>query len=353
MANNNTNQKTRAYFFKPLIQKFFVYMALTGAFLQYQNCSGMTESFEYAEPSSSAKPVETPVENPHRKTFTKILTTKKEQLDMLLVIDNSGSMRPKSTQLAERLEGFVNLLENSSIDWQMCLTTTDSNDNGQHISWVGGNSGYILKKSSGRLNKIFIDTIASLFSSSYGRSSVEKGIRAMNFSVKDKSSNCYRDKAALSVIVISDEDEASFGISSRFYDKKINSPESFIQTVRNNFSPGKRLSVNSIVVVPGGLIKEGTWEKVGKEYIRLSNLTGGSVQDIGLNDYTIALDDIYKKIYQSLNGYTLSCAPKGKPKVTVDDRDYSRYVTVVDNRIIFDTAVTGPATIRGTYYCGG
>ena len=125
-------------------------------------------------------------------------------------------------------------------------------------------------------------------------------------------------------------------------------PQSFIQTVKDNFSPGKRLTVNSIVktnsLSPGF--------PIGHEYIKLSNLTGGSVQDIGLNDYTIALDDIYKKINQSLSRFLLSCLPTSKPTVTVDDRDYP-HVTVGGNQFFFNPVVEGPATICGSYFCCG
>ena len=287
-----------------------------------------------------------------KKTLYKKLTatedtTKNNQLDMLLVIDDSGSMQYESSMLAAKLNGFVNKLKNSGIDWQMCVTTTSvgvyngrKGDDGRPIPWRGGNSGYILKKNSGNLNQIFIDTIGYLYTYSryvggvrISRFNREEGIKAMNLSVQDNSrSNCYRDKAALSVILISDEDESDSG--------PLNTPESFIQTVKDNFSPGKRLTVNSIVE---------TW---AQEYIKLSNLTGGSVQGIGLNDYTIALNDIHKKINQSLSGLPLACVPTGKPTVTVDGRDYP-HVTVSGNQLFFNPAVQGPATIRGSYFCCG
>ena len=294
-----------------------------------------------------------------KKTLYKKLTatedTTNRQLDMLLVIDDSVSMNSFSSKLAAKLEGFVNKLKNSGIDWQMCVTTTSADDfdfhakkgdNGRPIQWQGGNSGYILKKNSGNLNQIFIDTIDYLYVPRYvggvlfGNSPREEGIKAMNLSVQDNfRSNCYRDKAALSVILISDEDESGSG--------PLNTPESFIQTVKDNFSPGKRLTVNSIVQTNSRF----SWTTIGEEYIKLSNLTGGSVQDIGLNDYTIALNDIHKKIDQSLSGLPLACVPTGKPTVTVDGRDYP-HVTVSGNQLFFNPAVEGPATIRGSYCCG-
>ena len=314
-----------------------------------------------------------------KKTFTKTLTedTNSNQLDMLLVIDDSVSMRNDSSRLAAKLNGFVNKLKNSNIDWQMCLTTTSAESidftdpkgishsfggyYGLPILWGGENSDYILKKNSGNLNQIFKDTIGYLYDHyplhGIGGSPLEEGIKSMNLSVqRNNLYNCYRDKAALAVILISDEDEGSFSDYTLEY---LNTPQSFIQTVKNSFSPRKRLTVNSIVV-KDELCKEqqrrglrvGATADIGQEYITLSNLTGGSVQSICQNDYTIALNDIHKKINQSLSGLPLACVPTGKPTVTVDYRDYP-HVTVSGNQLFFNPVVQGPATIRGSYFCCG
>ena len=311
-----------------------------------------------------------------RKTLYKKLTatedTTNNQLDMLLVIDDSGSMSDDSSRLATKLNGFVNKLKNSGIDWQMCVTTTSAEDYqdddgkrkgdyGRPIQWQGGNSGHILRKNSGNLNQIFIDTIYYLYYTPrsvggvpIGGSAIEEGIKAMNLSVQDNSrSNCYRDKAALSVIVISDEKEGSFPDYTLEY---LNTPQSFIQTVKNNFSPGKRLTVNSIVVKDSLCQQQQGGETVagiGHEYIELSNLTGGSVQSICQSDYSIALNDIHNKIDQSLSGLPLACVPTSKPTVTVDYRDYTHNVTVSGNQLFFNPIVQGPATIRGSYFCCG
>ena len=310
------------------------------------------------------------------KTLTEDTTANNNKLDVLLIIDDSPSMYADARKLAVKLKGFVDHLKNSNIDWQMCIATTSVDDDlgqieasngksgygyygehgehGEPIRWQGGNSDHILKKNSGDLNQIFIDTIDYLFDNTHhktGRSRYEKGIKAMNFSIQeDNNNNCYRDKAALSVIVISDEDES---------DRK-NTPQSFIETVENTFSPGKRLTVHSIVVTDEQCTIEQYGPEdsklnhtfIGKKYMDLSNLTGGSIQSICLNDYTAALNDIYKKIDQSLDGISLSCVPTDKPTITVNGRDYTPYVVVGgDNQLFFDPPVQAPATVSGNYYC--
>ena len=189
-----------------------------------------------------------------KKTFTKKVEQYDNQLDILLVIDDSGSMYKDSSRLATKLKTFVDRLKNSNIDWQMCVTSTDTEYyQGRPIQWKvdtkykpskSEESNHILKKNSGDLNQIFVDTMRFIGA---GFNSDEQGIKAMNLSVQDNDrSNCYRDKAALSVIVISDEDERSVGgnksLSPKDYERlgPLNTPQSFIKTVKDSFSPRKR-----------------------------------------------------------------------------------------------------------------
>ena len=372
----NTNACPPTYNWKPNSYSSCTKQCGGGTQTRSLSCIRSTDNATVANAhcSASAKPQIERVCNTQaatRKTLYKKLTatedTTNNQLDMLLVIDDSGSMYDDSSRLAAKLNGFVNKLKNSGIDWQMCVTTTSAEDYqndilgirkgnyGRPISWRGGNSGYILKRNSGDLNQIFIDTIDYLYHPRYvggvriGGSFTEEGIKAMNLSVQDNSrSRCYRDKAALSVILISDENENQHTTIN----SHLKTPQSFIQTVKDNFSPGKRLTVNSIVVKDELCKKQQGTATIGQEYITLSNLTGGSVQSICQSDYSIALNDIHNKIDQSLSGLPLACVPTSKPTVTVDYRAYT-HVTVSGNQLFFNPIVQGPATIRGSYFCCG
>ena len=295
-----------------------------------------------------------------KKTFTKKVKKYDNQLDILLVIDDSGSMYKDSSRLATKLKTFVDRLKNSNINWQMCVTTTDTEYyQGRPIQWQGGNSEHILKKNSGNLNQIFVDTIRFIGA---GFSSDEQGIKAMSLSVQDNDrSDCYRDKAALSVIVISDEDERSVGGNKSLSPKDykplgpLNTPQSFIKTVKNSFSPRKRLTVNSIVIKDDSCQEQqeaqGERAFFGRQYMDLSHRTNGVIQSICLKDYTIALNRIYQRICNSLNTITLSCVPKDRPTVTVDGEDYAPYVTISGKQLIFNPAIQGPATVSGGYCC--
>ena len=59
-------------------------------------------------------------------TSTEVVAYGNKQVDFLLVLDDSNSMFPELAKLAARMSTFVNSLDASNIDWQMCITTTRS-----------------------------------------------------------------------------------------------------------------------------------------------------------------------------------------------------------------------------------
>ena len=110
------------------------------------------------------------------KKTTRSVSTKKDvtlqdnQLDVILIVDDSNSMLSDNQKLAEKLQGFVNDLSASGFDWQMCVTVTraqqitSSDPNlywGASRNWVGLSSTtpWILKSGAGDLKSIFTNTI--------------------------------------------------------------------------------------------------------------------------------------------------------------------------------------------------
>jgi hypothetical protein len=269
-------------------------------------------------------------------------------------------MYADSSRLATKLSGFVSQLTNSNLDWQMCVTSTDVGYYaGRPIQWQGANSGHILRKNSGNLNSIFIDTMRYIGA---GFSDDEQGIKAMNLSVMgNATSNCYRQNAGLSVIVISDENERSVGgdrnLSPNDYKplEALNNPQSFVDTVRSELSPNKNLTVNSIVIKDNDCRdlqrSQGDRGFIGYKYIELSNLTQGSVSSICQSNYSVALASTSQLIINNLSSHTLTCVPTTMPVVQVNGVNYNQNTTLSGNQLIFNPVVAGPATVSGSYCC--
>ena len=74
-----------------------------------------------------------------QKTTTK--TVPLPAVDVILIVDDSSSMGPDNTKLANRMGGFLSDLDASNVDYRVCLTTTDIGYyNGSPITW-GSYSG--------------------------------------------------------------------------------------------------------------------------------------------------------------------------------------------------------------------
>lgn len=284
----------------------------------------------------------------------------RNQLDVLIVFDDSGSMRHDNARLAAKMNGFVNQLQGSNVDWQMCVTTTDVDYfQGRPIAWQGANSGHILKRTSGNISNIFTDTIDWIGS---GFSSDEQAIKAINLSLKDNSrSNCFRKNAGLAIIIISDEDERSVGgvqaLNPLQYKPlgTLNKPASVMNTVHSVFGAGKRVSVHPIIVKDSHCKAvqdaQGETSFYGTKYKQLYSRIGGSLHSICQPDFSITFNQCHTAIMASLGTIKMSCNPTTTPTVLVNGSSYAPYITVVNDEIIFNPVVDGPATITGSYCC--
>lgn len=282
--------------------------------------------------------VDTP-DNPNTptKTITKteVVAYGNKQVDFLLVLDDSNSMLPELKKLSARMTTFVSSLEASNIDWQMCLTTTRGYKSGgqvvhgPNLLWknyvpVNGVPAYLLKKGATNLNKIFTSTIDKLTIGG-ANSGDERGIKAAHDHFKNSGSNsCYREGAAVSVLLISDEDERSVGGDKKYVKPKDaegayqpfeleDLPDSLLTRAKSSFGEEVRFTFSSIIVKPDDIECESAQDTdtspshPGRTYEAASKLTDGGVGSICDADYSANLNTFKDKIVNSLSTLTLEC----------------------------------------------
>lgn len=227
----------------------------------------------------------------------------KNQVDFLLVIDNSASMIAVQQKMAQSMSTLASQMNNLSIDWQMCLTvTTDmhvgnsgAQGTGTHTctggyctgdysggTWLWGvslpwaNGNVVLNKAGLTANSnIFNDTIPKIGSGDSGTGD-ERGVKAAyNHFANWKAgglyntANCYRPGSAVAVILLSDEDERSVAgdcsrVNTALGDKEIPAcreygtgalrtlefqdlPTNLISEANAVFGDGTRFTFNSII----------------------------------------------------------------------------------------------------------
>lgn len=300
-------------------------------------CAKMNFSPVSTEDASS---VVTPPPPSKTISSTEVVAYGNKQVDFLLVLDDSNSMLPELKKLAARMSTFVNSLEASNIDWQMCLTTTRGVTSGgvmrygQPLNWanyvpVSGTPAYLLKKGTPNLNTIFTTTVDSLTIGG-GNSGDERAIKAAHDNFRDAASHgCYRSGAAISVITISDEDERSVGndparLKPTDADGAFQAfepedyPQALLDRAKNSFGEDVRFTFSSIIVKPDDKACEAEQDKdlspshPGYTYAEASRLTDGGVGSICDADYSSNLNTFRDKIVNSLSSLTLQCTPDPK-----------------------------------------
>lgn len=172
--------------------------------------------------------------NPITYKDTVTITGGTSMIDILLVIDNSGSMKSERTKLGQTLNDLVAKinLELPTADWRICYTTTwvESNSNASQVSrWVDATttsssnlkyySKKYLDKSVTNANDIFNKTMTyfnnvSENGANASGSGNEQGLTAVSnapFRADNIQDGCFRQGAALATLVVTDEDQKSCG----------------------------------------------------------------------------------------------------------------------------------------------
>lgn len=302
---------------------------------------------------------------------TATVTPAQNLLDVVLIVDDSSSMANDQAKLASRLIQFVSDLDSLNIDYQICLTTTDIRDNGGYkgrpIKWTSGS--HILNKATGNKNQVFIDTVNSLGAQ---WSSDEQGIKATYMMIRDfgpksgaNNSGCFRDKATLTVIEISDEDERSVGgnqsLSPAQYQPLTaeNMPDTLISFVHSTFDSAgftKPFIWNSIIVRPGDNAceakedAEGSPSFPGVLLASLATKTNGQIASICDDDYARNMSLIKDRVVNSMPGIQLQCVPLDNPQITFNPA-FTTNVTRTGDQLKFNPALPENTQVTLRYTC--
>ena len=227
-----------------------------------------------------------------RKTDT-IVQTKKQKVDVLWIIDNSCSMSEEQSSLVSNFQYFINYFVDSDLDWHIGVTSTDLDSN-------------IAPGTNGVLNEINqvkfidentpnpVDIFSQMATMGIRGSGVEQGLGATFAAISehgnsDYNRGFYREEAALSVIVISDENDHT--IEPIF-------PE-FVDWLYNLKPSVDDVSFSSIVCLEeshlnGVYCRENPVyaPSVGSKYIDVTNAIGGTLWDIRQEDWAPMLDQL-------------------------------------------------------------
>lgn len=259
---------------------------------------------------SSEKSITFTVSSLYKQLVHKVQVNQYNKVDILFVIDNSGSMEYEQKSMANRVRNFLDVVK--GLDWQIAVTTTDprsgyTGGDGVLLPLYGKTGQYILNSSMNHEDAR--ETLSRTLQRPETGSGTEQGInaayRAIERSLSSKpgvNANFIRSDAQLAVVVISDEDESA--------NAHRNDPQNLLTYIQTSFNGQKAFSFHSIITRPDDTACKNTHGATyGQRYAQISNMTGGVIGDVCATDYAAQVQGIAEGVRKTLKSVTLTCAP--------------------------------------------
>lgn len=247
------------------------------------------------------------------------------KLDILWVIDNSGSMQSSQTNLAENFQAFIQDMATKNFDYQMAVTTSEA-----YLSYFTGNmnrsrfrdgvgsnhSGvFVITPTTLNLQQVFMTNITQGISGSGDERAFHSFKEALN---NPLNAGFVRQDSFLSVIIVSDEDD--FSSSSSTFREDYNHPSmhpvsdyvTFLDQFTNSTPTRRRYNVSAMAIFDVAcrnfLNMSSSGRKIGVRYEQLVDATGG-IKGSLCGDFASELELISDNILQLATQFYLSRTP--------------------------------------------
>jgi hypothetical protein len=235
------------------------------------------------------------------ETYTQ--STQTRPLEILWVIDDSGSMNDEQISLATNFQIFINNFVQNNTDFKMAITTTDTSGT------KGGNfitdSNILLNSTQAELDpNAFINNFQNMIMVGTSGSGYEKGLKASKQSAI-KHPGFFSPDSYLAIVYVSDENDQSEGNATDYIN--------YLQVLKHNHGLTKAYSI----VNTNGSGPTGNGYTQGYDrYEAVSNLTNGSVSNINGN-FSNTLLNISNEIFYLLDKFPLANTPYDKDSIKI------------------------------------
>jgi len=262
----------------------------------------------------------------------RFLQDNQDKVDVLFVVDNSGSMSEEQQGMAQNFAAFLSWAQQNGVDYHIGVTTTGIEEapGGWAVCGGGANGGeagrlFPVDGSSPRVITPSTPNAAAVFSYNvqvgichWDEQGLEAAYRALSAPLvnnaddprtaapNDGNLGFLRDDAKLAVVFISDEDDSS-GNTVSFY-------ETFFKGLKGN---NPSLLSMSAIVGPTDMSTCPTASSTGSRYIALANATGGVVDSICTPDWAASLEKLSRNAFGPKRSFKLSDQPGDPSRITV------------------------------------
>lgn len=266
------------------------------------------------------------------------------KVDILWVIDNSGSMATSQKNLTDHFGSFIEKFVQTDSDFHMAVTTSDAylapylnNFNFSRIrdgvtnGVLNQHSGvFVMKKDTPNLSSVFLTNITQ----GTKGSGDERAFSSFEETLQNPwNVDFRRPDAFLAVIIVSDEDDFSHndfttGTSGYYFTEDYNDPTMFtIQHYMDyltNFTStggaGKNFSVNAITIFDDACYNQlkGNGQKKSRRYEELVTASAGTLISL-CSDFSQSLQVLSESIVELSSVFALNRIPLEATIVVIVD----------------------------------
>ncbi len=255
-------------------------------------------------------------------TVSPLLIEAPQKIDVLWVVDNSGSMETSQTNLANNFSSFITNFTQKKYDYRIAVTTTDAYRErfNQSLAYKSlliktpDNESFFTPQTQ-NIEEQFIETIQV----GINGSGDERAFQSIESVLNNAENQIFRrPDAYLAIIIVSDEDDfshnASYSKDGQYADPSLITPQ-FYRDFLNSYAGENNFSVFSISILDeacrADLNTSYTGRKIAKRYHELVNLTGG-VNSSLCSDFGDSLEFIADTIIEKrppVTSYLLTKVP--------------------------------------------
>jgi hypothetical protein len=219
-----------------------------------------------------------------------------KKLDVVWIIDNSGSMSDEQNDLGSNFSAFIDNFITKNVDFKMAITTTDTSTQDKKGKMVYGSDVKLTSAKAQENEAQFKSDFNSLVKVGVYGSGYEKGLAASEGFMQKYAATFLRPEAYLAVVVLSDEEDQSPNTVGYYTD--------FMKSFKSEAGLVKVYTIADIHKTNSGSgITTGA-----DRYIEASNQTAGEVADIR-NDFHQFLSTMGDSIINLLDSFALENAP--------------------------------------------
>ncbi len=264
------------------------------------------------------------------------------KIDILWVIDNSGSMQNSQQNLAKNFDSFISSFIGRNLDFQMAVTTTEAYKDlyvvdpmteesgfsdlrdGNEIDGPSGHS--IVNQNTPDLKANFLSNILQGIMGAGDERPFQSIVATLDNANND---GFLREGSFLAVIIVSDEDDFSHdgkdSIGGQYSNPELHVSDDYYQYLDDLTRGDSLLTMFSVsaIAIPDkscldNLIGSGGGQKIGQRLMELVDKTQGIIGDI-CSDFSKSLKDISGKILSLATQFPLNRTPDVKTIVVKVD----------------------------------